>query len=287
MHVGPVRRTLPRGKDAQGQSCRFRIERFFGLCASRAASAATYSASVPCNPPTPPTIPKTSSSRANPLTLEPTCSTVPAISRPSTAGSGCLACAALAARIFVSSGLHPARRDPDPTSFARAQAQARSVSRTPHPALPRAKLSAPSLPPVDRCRDPKAHPYLSSSDVQAPTAPGIDRYTVPTRPTLQKSRHRQSAEYADLKYLVRILCTLLTGEGDTPQGAGIGLHRPTRLDQDTREIRRAKRITIEVDHEPRDGRDADRTAKLTAAPPEPEAPPSSSKTSKATPARTS
>src|SRR3954471_20434616 len=41
------------------------------------------------------------------LTPGPVSSTTPAISMPSTAGSGCLACAALPALIFVSSGFTP------------------------------------------------------------------------------------------------------------------------------------------------------------------------------------
>ena len=59
--------------------------RALGLCASSAASAAMYSASVPCRPATPPTMPKTSSPGWNAVTLRHD-STTPAMSIPRIAG---------------------------------------------------------------------------------------------------------------------------------------------------------------------------------------------------------
>ena len=110
-----------------GSAAASRMERHFGLCASRLASTAISSAKVPCRPPTPPTIPKTSSPDLKAVTLPPTSSIVPAISRPSTAGSGCLACAAWPARIFRVEWIDSAGGYPDQDVIG-SERRARDIS---------------------------------------------------------------------------------------------------------------------------------------------------------------
>src|SRR5216683_3132109 len=88
-----------------GTAAASRMPRLAGFGASRSASTAAYSASDPCRPPTPPVIPKTSSSFRKLVTPEPTASTTPARSMPRIAGNGWRAWAAWPARILTSSGL--------------------------------------------------------------------------------------------------------------------------------------------------------------------------------------
>lgn len=95
-----------------GRAPAYRIERFFGLRASKSTSATMSSASVRL---------QTANAAHHAVDLvawvegydaEPNLSTVPAMSRPRTAGRVCFACAALPPRILMSSGLNAARGDP-------------------------------------------------------------------------------------------------------------------------------------------------------------------------------
>ena len=95
------------------------------------------------------------------------------------------------------------------------------------------------------------------------SSPKLDKPHPSKTATLKKQKitpvaPKSKAKVSDWKTL-----HTFTGGGIPPRGAGgIGLHRSTRLDQDTRKSGELKRITAEVDPDLEMAEIADRTAKL-------------------------